>query len=97
MSTFLCDLILDDESDGLLDAPPCIPRLLEVICATNAGTAENAQVLLAPLVERLRGLTEALHQLDRRSMERREIGPMENSTSITRLCSWYASQPVPCH
>jgi mediator of RNA polymerase II transcription subunit 12 len=80
---------LDDKEGNCLDELPFVHRLLDVICATATSNAREAQAsLLAPLVERLRGIAELLHQMDYRLMRRDEEATIENNLLPSDLCSW---------
>ncbi|KAL5465444.1 hypothetical protein PMIN06_000604 [Paraphaeosphaeria minitans] len=88
-SAFLCDVNLDDKEGNCLDELPFVHRLLDVICATATSNAREAQLsLLAPLVERLKGIADLLHQMDYRLMKRDEQATIDNNLLPSDLCSW---------
>ncbi|KAF1966910.1 hypothetical protein BU23DRAFT_559754 [Bimuria novae-zelandiae CBS 107.79] len=89
LSAFLCDPSLADKGANHLDEPPCIPRLLDVICATTIEGAGDVQVsLLTTLVERFRGIADALHQLHARAVGPGGVTMVDDKELTVKLCTW---------
>lgn len=91
-SAFLCDPIPNDGDRVVVDLPPCIPRLLDLICAANVECIEESQSILVAIVERLRGIAELIHKIESRLGDPNDAPSNGDVLLISTLCSWYVDR-----
>ena len=90
-SAFLCDPVSNDRDVVL---PQCVPRLLELICAANVECTEESQSILIAIVERLRGITEAVQKIEHRPGNINDASSNRDTLMISGLCSWYVDRAI---